>query len=62
MTSGTVSSIFLFLLSVVPVLAQQQVQYNQVLNVNGDVSLLHLPSNRVVLITLVDGPQLVCVP
>lgn len=37
MTSGTVSSILLLLLSS-SAFAQQQVQFNQVLNVNGDVS------------------------
>lgn len=37
MTSGTVSSLMLLLLS--SAFAQQQVQYNQVLNVNGDMDL-----------------------
>ncbi|KAJ4291073.1 hypothetical protein N0V90_010271 [Kalmusia sp. IMI 367209] len=36
MTSGTVSSLFLLLLSCSPSLAQQQAQFNQVLNINGD--------------------------
>lgn len=44
MTSGTVSSLVLLLLSCTQVLAQnantQQVSFNQVLNVNGDVSKL----------------------
>jgi hypothetical protein len=37
MTSGTVSSIVLLLLSS-SAFAQQQAQFNQVLNINGDVS------------------------
>jgi hypothetical protein len=45
MTSGTMSSFVLFLVSCTSVMVQsqatQQVQFNQVLNVNGDVSLTH---------------------
>ncbi|KAF1973578.1 hypothetical protein BU23DRAFT_506685 [Bimuria novae-zelandiae CBS 107.79] len=39
MTSGTVSSLFFLLLSFSPALAQQQAQFNQVLNLNGDMQL-----------------------
>jgi hypothetical protein len=39
MTSGTVSSFFLLALSCTSVFAQQQAQFNQVLNINGDVSI-----------------------
>ncbi|KAH7085623.1 hypothetical protein BKA63DRAFT_21666 [Paraphoma chrysanthemicola] len=43
MTSGTLSSLFVLLISCSPVLGQsadtQQVQFNQVLNVNGDMAL-----------------------
>jgi hypothetical protein len=39
MTSGTVSSLFLLALSCTTAFAQQQAQFNQVLNVNGDVSV-----------------------
>ncbi|KAJ4365824.1 hypothetical protein N0V83_008445 [Neocucurbitaria cava] len=40
MTSGTVYSLLLLFLSYTPALAQtQQVQFNQVLNVNGDMNL-----------------------
>ncbi|KAF2129819.1 hypothetical protein P153DRAFT_375456 [Dothidotthia symphoricarpi CBS 119687] len=39
MTSGTVSSLLLLLLRFTPALAQQQVQFNQVLNINGDMDL-----------------------
>lgn len=44
MMSGTVYSLLLLFLSYTPALAQtQQVQFNQVLNVNGDVSsVLHI--------------------
>jgi hypothetical protein len=49
MSSGTISSLFVLLLSCSPVYAQtantQQVQFNQVLNVNGDVSILYLSAN-----------------
>ncbi|KAF2121894.1 hypothetical protein BDV96DRAFT_133226 [Lophiotrema nucula] len=41
MTSGTVSSLIVFFLScnLYPALAQQQAQFNQVLNLNGDMNL-----------------------
>jgi hypothetical protein len=42
MTSGTVSSLFVLLLSCSSALAQQQAQFGQVLNIGGDVSdLIH---------------------
>jgi hypothetical protein len=63
MTSGTVSSLVLLLLSCTQVLAQnantQQVSFNQVLNVNGDVSKLS-PTDPLIefKLTNVDATQL----
>jgi hypothetical protein len=63
MTSGTVSSLVLLLLSCTQVLAQnantQQVSFNQVLNVNGDVSKLS-PADPLIdfKLTNVDATQL----
>lgn len=64
MTSGTVSSLVLLLLSCTQVLAQnantQQVSFNQVLNVNGDVSKLS-PTDPLIdfKLTNVDATQLI---
>ena len=66
MTSGTVSSLFLIFLSCTQVFAQtantQNVQFNQVLNVNGDVSipLSYLRSD--LNLTRADATQLVPIP
>lgn len=60
MTSGTVSSFVLLLLSSAA-FAQQQVQFNQVLNVNGDVSKPNpTPSKHKLM--MADGAELLCVP
>lgn len=63
MTSGTVSSLFVLLLSCSPALAQQQAQFNQVLNINGDVSdSVLLSSTQVTVLTTSDDPQLLPIP
>ena len=66
MTSGTVSSLFFLLLSCSRALAQQQAQFNQVLNIDADVSTslsLSLSClNRARVLMSLDATELLPIP